>query len=55
MRVVNKFGGRVNRVDQWCIFLYLGSFEVMELHDVEQWMKVVTEVPDIELPPINNP
>ena len=55
LRAFQKLGGRVNRVDQWCIFLYLGGFEVLELHDVEQWVKVITEIPDIELFPINNP
>ena len=37
------------------VFLFLGGFEGMELHDVEQWVNIVTEIPDIKFFPINNP
>ena len=36
MRVVHKEVKRVNIFDQWCIFLFLGCFEGMELHAVEK-------------------
>ena len=47
MRVVYKEEKRVNRIDQRFIFLFLGGFKVIELHDVEQRVKAVTEVPQI--------
>ena len=36
MRVVYKEEKMVTSVDQWCIFLFLGGFEGMELHAVEK-------------------
>ena len=36
MRVVKKEEKRVEIVDQWCIFLFLGGFEGMERHAVEK-------------------
>ena len=47
MILVHKKEKRVNGVDQWCIFIFLGGFKVMEVHAVEQWVKVITEVPEI--------
>ena len=36
MRVVQKEEKRVDIVDQWCIFIFLGGSEGMELHAVEK-------------------
>ena len=55
MRVIQKEEKRVNIVDRLCIFLVLGGFEGMEIHSVEQYVKVVTEVSNIKFLPINNP
>ena len=55
MRVFQKEEKRVNSVDQWCTFLFLGGFEGTELHAVEKWANFITEVSDIEFLPINNP
>ena len=55
MRFVQKVDRRVDIVDQWCIFLFLGVFEVMELHAVEKWANFITEVSYIVFLPINTP
>ena len=55
MRVVQKEEKMVNSVDQWCIFLFLGGFEGMELHALDKKANFVTEVSYIEFLPINNP
>ena len=55
MRLVQKVDRRVDIVDQWCIFLFLGVFEVMELHAVEKWANFITEVSYIVFLPINTP
>ena len=55
MRVVQKEYKMVNRVDRWCIFLFLGGFKCMELNAVEKWLNVINEVPDIKFFSINKP
>ena len=55
LRVVWKEVKRLNMIDQWCIFLFRGNFEGMEIYDVEKWVKFITEGPDTVYFPINNP
>ena len=55
LRAVCKEKKSVNIFYQWCSVLCHREFEGMELYDVKLWVKVITEFPETEYFPTNNP
>ena len=55
MRVVQKEEKRVNMVDRWCIVLFHGDLEGMEIYSIGLWSKIIAEGSDTTYFSINNP